>query len=528
MEAEGDLYEGMLVEGDRIGDLFKDCPSSYPAGARVIDLRGRTVLPGFTDSHAHFLGSSLLYHAGCQISEISEGALRPDTVDAAIDKLAAFASSRPGRSTPVVGFNYIVPSFKEERLPSRNELDVALPDRKVVILGMDGHASAYSSPALEAIGIDPKGHPGVLVGEEHDMHIGTMTDLVISSLSLFDIILAMQKFAFHAAARGLTCIHCLEGSEDKPNNLALRLLILAARALPIRLRLFTQYRDTDDVQPFLKSLSYPRLGGCQAWEMDGSVGSLTAAFDEPFAGTEENRGRCYYSRDEILPYVEKAHRQGFQVSTHAIGPRGIETILSAFEEVLSPESGDKNPRRHRIDHFEFPRPDQVKRAISNLGLLITAQPGYAWMDERFQKAYRKYLTPAQFESQIPLKTITDLGGVICGSSDSPVQDINPFLQIQGMVDFPLQSQKLSMFEALKAYTANGAYSTFEEDVRGSLAPGKYADFVILEDDPFTLPTNRVAEARVAETWIAGRPVVQNILPPPLFLLKALFSPKTLV
>ena len=216
------------------------------------------------------------------------------------------------------------------------------------------------------------------------------------------------------------------------------------------------------------------------------------------------------------------------MSAHAIGPRGIETILSAFEEVLSGETTPGNPRRHRIDHFEFPRPDQVRRAVSDLGLLITAQPGYSWMDEHYQKAYRKFLTPAQFESQIPLKTIVEAGGLICGSSDSPVQDINPFLQIQGMVDFPLASQRLSLFEALKTYTVNGAYSTFEEQERGTLSCGKLADFIILDDDPFSLPPEGIAETRVGETWISGVPVSPRVLPAPAFLLKALLARRVLL
>ena len=164
--------------------------------------------------------------------------------------------------------------------------------------------------------------------------------------------------------------------------------------------------------------------------------------------------------------MQKAHNDGYQLTVHAIGPRGIEPILQAFEAVIKTDSENpgKNRLRHRIDHFEFPTAEQVRRA-NEIGLLFTAQPGYSWMDEHFQRAYHQYLTREQFESQIPLETIAEAGGIICGSSDSPVQDISPFIQLQGMTDFPIKGERLSAYEAFRTYTYNGAYSTFEEDER---------------------------------------------------------------
>ena len=138
---------------------------------------------------------------------------------------------------------------------------------------MDGHSSSYTSSALRGIGIEPEGHEGILSGEAHDMNLGKITALVMKSLKISDIITAVQSFSIESAKRGLTCIHCLEDTEDKPDTLSIRFLLFAARALPLRLRLFLQYKDTAMVRPYLKSLRYPRLGGCMAWEMDGSVGS---------------------------------------------------------------------------------------------------------------------------------------------------------------------------------------------------------------------------------------------------------------
>ena len=226
----------------------------------------------------------------------------------------------------------------------------------------------------------------------------------------------------------------------------------------------------------------------------------------------------------MIQYVSRAHAAGFQVSSHAIGTRAIETILTAFEHVLKGESDPKNPYRHRIDHFEFPTQDQVDRALA-LNLVITAQPGYAWMDEKYQQSYRKYLRPEQIARQIPLKTIMERGGILCGSSDSPIQHLNPFVQIHGMVNFPIVKEQLSVYQALRTYTYNAAYATFEDHQRGTLEVGKVADFMILEEDPFTIPAERLLELKPVSTYLGGKkftPLQKGTLG---FLLKGIFGGK---
>ncbi|MFA6033546.1 MAG: amidohydrolase family protein, partial [Myxococcota bacterium] len=216
-----------------------------------------------------------------------------------------------------------------------------------------------------------------------------------------------------------------------------------------------------------------------------------------------NSGECYYTVDEVDRMVDDAHEAGAQVTAHALGPRGIEVLLSAYERVFARRGADGNSRRHRIDHFEFPTDDQVKRAVGHR-LLFAVQPGFSWFDDNYQKAYRTFLTDSVFAMQVPLKRIADMGGILLGGSDSPVQHFNPFLHIQGMLSFPLKDQRLGVYEALRTFTWNAAYATFEEDDRGTLRAGKCADFVVLDNDPFTVDREKVQAIKVVSTYIDGR------------------------
>ncbi len=535
LEREGEYFSAMAIKKGRVAALFKDPPEhGLKIAKKVTDAKGGIIIPGLIDSHFHFMATAALQEMALNISEVCDGILEPHNLAGVAEKIRKFAS-RIKPSLPILCFNYIIASIHEDRLPIREELDNWFPGRIVIIISMDGHSSAYSGEALKHIGITDNDHNGIFSGEDHDMNLGRINDLVIKSLSLPLLISGVRKVVNDAIHNGIVGIHCLEGFEDSKHDMSLRFLSRFGGILPLYLRLYIQYRNPAKVLPFIKKLTYPRIGGCNAWEMDGSIGSRTASFYEPYADQPQNYGKCYYSPEEVERYVFAAHEKGFQITSHAIGTRGIENILSAYEKALlvgkipvSSHSDNKkadyyNPYRHRIDHFEFPTREQTARAL-HCGLVITTQPGYSWMDETFQKAYRKYLTPEQFHRQIPLKSIMEQGGILCGSSDSPIQHLNPFIQIHGMVNFPIPTERLSVFEALCTYTINGAYATFEEHDRGSLKVGKQADFIILDKDPFTISPNRLSDLKVRATYIKGRKMEDLKMSVISLLIRKLFLP----
>lgn len=220
-------------------------------------------------------------------------------------------------------------------------------------------------------------------------------------------------------------------------------------------------------------------------------------------------GRLYRGGEEAYALVAPFIAAGWQTTAHAIGPRAIESILGAYERALDREGDSANERRLRIDHFEFPRPDQVERA-GRRRMVLAVQPGFAWLDERLIHGYEEALPPSTRMAQCPLRDLIDAGCVLALSTDAPVQPLNPFLQIAGAVEHPNPAQRISVYEALRAYSWAGAYSSFEEEERGSLAPGKLADFALLDRDPFAIAPGELAKVGVLGTWIGGR----RVEPPP--------------
>lgn len=499
MEKEGECFDAFTVKDGRISELLHEIPDRYEANAKqVIDMEGKAIIPGLIDSHFHFMPTCALRQRAIKVSEIVDGIMLPTCIEE-VGKKVKEISSEMNKTLPIVCYSYVIASIKEDRLPFRQELDTWLPGRVVVVLSMDGHSSSYSTAALKKMGLSEEGHNGILSGEDHEFNMGRINNILFDNLTLPILAKSMQLVVNDALSYGITGIHCMEGFEDAIEDKALDFFVRFAGILPIRLRTYIQYKEVARVLKYVPRMTRPRIGGCGSWEVDGAIGSRTAAFDESYADDPSCFGKTYYDSKQLAEMLRATEGYGFQTSAHAIGTKGIEQILQAHETV-----GTTKDLRARIEHFEFPNDDQTRRAIQDMHLVISVQPGYTWMDSIYQKSYDKYLRPEQYNRQIPLKTISEMGGILCGSSDSPVQHLNPFLQMQGMVNYPIEDQRLSVYQALRTYTYNGAFATFEEADRGTLAFGKLADFVVLNNDPFTIDKDKLIELKAEQTYIAGK------------------------
>jgi predicted amidohydrolase YtcJ len=520
MEKEGQCFEAMHVRTGRINKLYKQAAdaTAESSGFETVNLGGKTVIPGMTDTHAHFIMTIGASAMGERVSEVTPEGLMPADLAGVREKFTGVSNEKKGKQ-PLLFYNYVIPSIAETRLPTKTELDEWIPGREVIIISMDGHSSSYSTPALSAIGLkDPEGN-GILTGEAHEFNMGKVNSFVQSKIGLGMLLKAAIDVTNDAVAHGLTCMHCLDGFDDDPKDMTVWFITRVAAALQIKLRLYVQYLNPKKILPHSKFMRMKRIGGCAAWEMDGSVSSQTAAFYDEYRSKPGYTGECYYAQEKVDGLVEAAHDAGCQITSHALGPRAIEVLLSAYEKLLAKKGDARNSMRHRIDHFEFPTEDQVERAVRN-GLLLAVQPGFSWFDEKYQKGYRQFLSDKVFNMQVPLKRIASIGGMLLGGSDSPVQHFNPFLHIQGMVSFPLEDQRLTVYEALRTYTYNAAYATFEENDRGTMAEGKLADFAVLDSDPFTADLDEIRNIRVVDTYIGGRKY-RPLRNPWVLLIKAL-------
>ena len=531
MEKEGEFFTAMGITSGKISQLYSKGPENPESLATiVIDAQGLSIFPGFTDSHMHFMLTSLVNEVGIPISEVMDGKIHPTSFQDLKHKVQSFASKKYFKH-PLLFSNFVVPSFSEGHLPYRDQIDAWLPGRIVIFLSIDGHACSLSSEALLSIGIDPTDHNGLLTEDMPEFDIEKLYQLVSDRIGFKSILNGMKTTLNEAIKYGIVDLHSMEGiNNDIADDVGLKFMFKFSGKFPVHIHLYPQIRNVVAITPYLKFMASPRVGGCMNWEIDGSVGARTAAFYDPYLSEPENRGSILFPQEQLLQDVSAAYAKKFQITAHAIGTRAIDELLQVYEEVLKRNSDMKNRYRFRIDHFEFPSKKAIERAIQDLNLIIVPQPGFNWINAHFPSMhlYEKYLKPDIVALQNPLQSITTLGGIICGSSDSPVQPLNPFLQIHGMVNFPIETERLSVYEAFRTYTYNGAYASHSELTRGTLSVGKQADFIVLTENPFEIESHRLLNLKVHSTYIAGKKITAFKGGPLKFFFQLLFSKRKLI
>ena len=524
MERESEIFSAMAIKNSKIVKLYEKNPENPEKIAKqIIDINNKAVLPGLIDCHVHFITTAISKEIGIPISEMVDGKLEPSTLDGIRKKSQEYAKTLSPKQ-PLLFGGIILPSIKEGHLPFREQIDEWFPGRDVIFMTIDGHAFSLSTRSLISLGIDPEGHNGVLTEDMKEFDMDKIMNLVKRGLNFGTILSGLKQTINEAIKFGIVGIHCIDGfQKDAKSDITLRFMQLFGGKIPLYLREYPQVRDVSQISFISKKMRTPRVGGCGAWELDGAVGARTAAFYEPYLGEPYNTGAILYPHEELLRDSRKAYKKGFQITSHAIGTRAIDQLLDVFEQVLTENNDLENKQRLRIDHFEFPTKDAIKRAIGKLNLLVVPQPGFNWINTNFpgMQTYEKYLKPEIVALQNPLKTIVDMGGKICGSTDSPIQSLDPFLQIHGMVNFPVESERISVYQAFRTYTYNGAYATFEEDRRGTLSLGKFADFIVFDENPFEISPDQLINLKVNATYIQGKIVSKIKMGRWAFFLKLL-------
>ena len=490
--SENEYYKYMLVEKGRIKSLTDERPDSRLFG-RAIDLGGGNVYPCMADPHVHLLYTIVLSAMGFDVCRIENGQVVPNSIKGIEEKLRAFAASKkPGEM--VVANNYILSGIDELRLPSREELDDWCGGRAAVVYTIDGHASALSSAMLRRIGLEPEGHSGVLMGEDHEQVQGRLTDAISSMVTPSVLAKGIAAVENNCAAMGISHLGALEGNGDSEKDLTTRLLIFLARRMNINVRLYLQYFDIDRVEKFRKYLKKPRLGGCGQWEMDGATGAHSSAFHTPFRDTG-SIAPCYYGQDEVNENVKKAASLGYQIASHAIGECAIERITEALLKL--PEG-----KFHRVEHGEFFNEECFERYKSGR-FAVVMQPGYAWIDKRYLHSYEKFLEK-EIIDRLSFASLYRAGVCVCGSSDSPVQSIDPYIQMTGMTEFYHQAESVSVYEAFRCCSINAARALEEEENMGTLEVGKLADFFVADRRLFELSPHELSSFRPRECWYGGK------------------------
>lgn len=495
MKSESEVFRYLGVTDGKITWLSNNPPDEEYGQKQ--SLGGRHAYPAMIDSHLHLTYSLVLAASSFTVCEVKNGRIEPDTLTGVKEKIMQFSGSA-GKSEILVGNNFIVSAMKEKRLPTRQELDEWSGGRAMVVYNIDGHSSSLSTAMLEKAGISSERGDGILKGKEHEFNQGKITTLIGKSVTPAKLAKGIANFTNECTKYGISHVCALDGNGDVEKDSLTRLMAQLFRRMELEVRFFPQYMDVEKAAYFRKYQRQPRIGGCGEWEMDGSVGSHSAAFYEPYADSGTT-GECYYEADKLETVTRGAAGDGYQISSHAIGEAAIDRIAGAMKEIPKPEKGPL----HRIDHFEFPSEAAVRQVIEE-NLAVTVQPGFSWLDRHYLHSYRQFLPEKLIKRQVPLKRLMDAGVCVCGSSDSPVQSINPFEQMLGMVDFYIPEQSLSPYEALCTYTKNAALMLGESDEIGTLENGKRANFFLTEKDILNSDKNSIGSFEAEALYIDGK------------------------
>jgi predicted amidohydrolase YtcJ len=460
---------------------------------QYLALEGKTVIPGFIDTHTHpvQIGNVIL-----NVDLASAG-----SIGEILEKLEQKKNRTPVGDV-VLGLNFNYDIVKERRLPTLAELDKVSSAHPIMVLVYDIHSAMLNTPMLKKIGLpdDTAGY----VKNDQGRPTGLVEDpaiaLVLRKLlpeNESGVMTAVEAAVQEALSVGITTLHVKEARGN------LEAILKYEHNLPVRVKPMVIIKAPfhEDLAQILQSETY-RSRAAVAFFADGAPDSKTAAFFEPYRSDPTNYGMLYYRDEELEELIAKTHAAGFQISVHTCGTRATEQVLNIYQKVLK-----RHPRadhRHRIEHFEMPLGNQIKRAV-DLKLALAMQPMFLYLSgaETFENI-RSLLGSQRVERWKPFRSILDAGGLIAGGSDAPVTKMNPLKGIQACILHPNIHQRITLYEALKLFTINGAHIGFEEHSKGSIEPGKLADFTVLSDSPYSVKPEAVGDIKVEMTIVGGK------------------------
>ena len=491
----------------------------------VIDLDGRFVMPGFIEGHGHFmsLGRSK------QILDLND----VDGWEEIVSKVAVEVDkSKPGEWIFGRGWHQdkwsSLPDNAIDGVPINDTLSKVSPQNPVVLGHASGHAAFWNDAALEIAGVDedtPDPDGGTIVRDLTGKATGLMREtaqrLISKARNEYEGRLTPQETeldnrerakmaadealkygvtSFHDAGASFETIDFFKQLESE-GELGVRLYVMVRReSNEIMDAALPQYKMLPEGNDFLTVRSIKR-------QIDGALGAHGAWLLEPYLDLPETTGLVLETVEDITGTAEVAVKHGFQVNTHAIGDRANREVLDIYEGVWKELGVDGKDLRWRIEHAQHIHPDDIPR-FGELGVIASVQAVHGtsdgpWIPSRLGDERAK-------DTSQPWRTLFETGAIITNGTDVPVERIDPIASYYSSVtrrmnngDAFYPEHIMTRQEALETYTINGAYSAFEEDIKGSLTPGKYADFIVLSKNLLTVDYEEIPSAEVEMTFVGG-------------------------
>ena len=502
--------EAVAIEKNRILKVGKNVEINklINESTRILDLKGKTVVPGFIDTHIHIADFGRI---------LTWLDLRNADSIKTLQNIVAERTKRTTKGKWILGSGWNQENFTEKHCPTREDIDVVAPESPVILYHQLGRTCITNSKALElakvtketvapkdgAIGKDPKTRDptGILKG--------TATDLVwniVPAPTEEETLEAAKEACRKIIEAGITSVHWIVLSTTEfmiarklslENELPLRIFIIVTADVFENLTISEPYEDAKE--------KMTKIGGVLIFA-DGYLASQTAALSRPYADNSANKGKLLYTQEELTKLATKIHNSNLQVIVHAMGDEAVTAALKAFEPISF-----GNRHRHRLEQAALLNKQLIQR-IKKLGIVVSVQPKVVESEFSMWSAI-EHLGNIRARRLFPLGTLLKRGICVVAGSDCPMEPLNPLSGIQTVTTrefFP--EERLNIEEALRIYTVNAAYATLEENEKGSIEQGKLADLTVLSSDPTLNPLSKLSDIDVEITIVGGRAVYQKLSP----------------
>ncbi len=528
MDNKNTVYSTLVTRNGKITDVYKHNISSLEESeTQLVDLHGATVLPGFIDTHLHLLDYALFEKRLVSLSGVR-------SVEQLIKKVQAFIDEiKPHEGDWVEGFGWDQEAFEDGNFPTAKQLDLISKKHPIMLIRRCSTICVANSLAMELSGIDrdtPDPTGGKIVRDNEGHPTGLMLESAMSLVGntipkIKDKALIKELLLFSIGEllkNGITVAH----TEDFTSVADKKVLwdayteLQAERKLPIYLVLQMRIRTPEQIE---EAKSF----GLTSWQSDrrikmgplkllgdGTLGGWSAALKKPYSDRPNTKGLLYYSEEEMTALCRKAIDNDFDLTIHAIGDAAVEMFLDSCLTL----KGDVEEKKLRpsIIHSQIMSEEIFEKYLQLPGSNAIIQPMYIHSD--WEMAQDR--VGERIATSYCYKKIYDMGIHISAGSDLPIESVNPFHAIQVMVTRQdlsgqpvggwLPEERMSILEALKLHTINGAFVSKDEDRFGTLEPGKTANFVIVSEDPFLTPNHRLKEIRIEKTYVDGQCVFERI------------------
>ena len=503
--------QAIAVSGDKIMVVGsnEEVMKLNSVGTETIDAQGRFITPGFIDTHVHLIDGGFNL-----ISVKLRDAGSPEEF---ISRIAQYVKTVPP-GTWIIGGEWDGSEWAE--VPSYDWIDEYTPGHPVFLTGVSGHIGLANSLAMQLAGVsgETADVDGGIIGRDASGRLtGIFKDNAMTLISdkiptatekqIDDVLVKAMK---HFNANGVTSVHNVWYPTDSPGHLQAFRRVFSSKNQTLRIytlgALEAWEQRSEEVNGLSMEDAWLKINGLKG-VFDGALGSHTAAFLEPYTDDPSDSGLFMLPEKELYSWVSAADKEQLQVAVHAIGDRAIRTLLDNFERIQK-ENGERD-RRFRVEHAQHISPADINR-FAELDVVPSMQPYHAIDDGRWAGPL---IGPERIKTTYAFKSLIDSGARVAFGSDWPVAPASPLFGIYAAVtrrtlndknpEGWVPEQKITVEQALVAYTQNGAYAAHEEDLKGTLASGKLADFVIMSDDITKLDPVKIKDVEVLQTYVGG-------------------------